>query len=83
MEYVIVESSRKGSNRTYTGNTWNRARLGIPPEDTVYDDLEQAEKLAQKLSEHNPVGFIVEKYISINQMNFDKPFYHLKVYSFF
>jgi hypothetical protein len=58
MEYVIVKSSRKGSNRTYTGTTWNKAGLGIPPEDTVYDDLEQAEKLAQKLSEHNPVGLV-------------------------
>lgn len=69
--YVIIKSSRAGSNRTYTGPSWEMAVL-IPPtlqarmarhDDYFYSDKEEAQKYADLLSEANPVGFYVEEYI--------------------
>jgi hypothetical protein len=68
--YVVVKTSRSGSNRTYTGPTWEEAGM-LPP--TVHKGLDRhalylfkkfkgAEKIAKRLSEFNPVGFMVEIY---------------------
>jgi hypothetical protein len=62
MKYVIVKSSRSGSNRTYTGVTWNNAGLKIHIEGALYNDFIEANELAKELSKHNPVGFTVEEY---------------------
>lgn len=71
MLYVIVKRSRKGANRTYTGETWELAGLVLPTIQNglarhdliVFTDYNVALHLAQKLSEFNPVGFIVEEYV--------------------
>lgn len=70
MKYVIVKSSRRGSNRTYTGPTWESAGLmpptlasGVDRHDLyLYDSREVAEDCANTLSTFNPVGFVVEEY---------------------
>jgi hypothetical protein len=70
MKYVVVKASRRGSNRTYTGLTWESAGL-MPPTLAVgmerhdlylYDNREVAEDYAKTLSTVNPVGFVVEEY---------------------
>lgn len=70
MKYVVVKSSRRGSNRTYTGPSWENAGMFPPTIATgmqrhdlyLYDKLEVAEAHAQILSSVNPVGFVVEEY---------------------
>lgn len=70
MKYVVVKASRRGSNRTYTGPSWERAGMLPPTEATgmerhdlyLYDSLDVAEDHAKTLSTVNPVGFVVEEY---------------------
>ena len=45
----------------YTGITWKNAGLDVPDEESYFEDYEQAKSFAQILSQHNPVGFIVEE----------------------
>lgn len=70
MKYVIVKSSKRGANRTYTGPTWEMAGITPPTEQKgmnrhdlfLYDSKDKAQYWADRLSVVNPVGFIVEEY---------------------
>jgi len=57
--YIVTKSTRN-SNRTYTGPTWNKAKIVHLMQET-WTDRHQAQKVAKILTEHNPVGFIVKK----------------------
>lgn len=70
VKYVVVKTSRRAANRTYTGITWEQAGL-IPPTIAsgmprhglyLYDSRDVAEDYAKILSTVNPVGFVVEEY---------------------
>lgn len=70
MKYVVVKSSRRGSNRTYTGPSWEMAGMLPPTIATgmerhdlyLYESQDVANDHAQTLSTVNPVGFVVEEY---------------------
>jgi hypothetical protein len=72
--YVVVKASRKGTNRTYAGSSWEVAGLQRPePVDSdlplgmheypPFENFEQADRIATRLSMVNPVGFVVEEYV--------------------
>lgn len=72
MKYVVVKSSRRGNNRTYTGTGWERAGTQPPTlrnglsrhENFCYDNYDEAQADADMLSKHNHLGFVVEPYKS-------------------
>ena len=53
--YIITKASR-ASNTPYQGPTCEKAGA---PRGHIYSDREEAERDAQKMTEHNPVGFAV------------------------
>ena len=69
--FVIVKTSRRGANRTYTGSTWEQAGMAPPTLSSnkqrhdlfVYRNRKLAQEDAEILSKFNPVGFVVEEYI--------------------
>lgn len=75
MKYVVVKASRRGSNRTYTGPSWEAAGM-VPPTTAsgmerdglyLYDNQAVADDHARTLSSVNPVGFVVEEYKEENE----------------
>jgi len=55
-KYVIAKTSRMPGLVSYNGPTCKHA--GVTGEQ-VYTDNDEANKDAEKLSEHNPIGFVV------------------------
>ena len=58
MKYVICKNSRESGGVSYSGPTWDTAKIR-PLYRAQYKGKILAESLARILSEHNPVGFHV------------------------
>lgn len=56
-----VGKARVDRKESYFGPTWQQAHLWSRYK-RRYDDMDEAQELADKLSKHNPAGFIVIEY---------------------
>lgn len=58
--YVIHKFSRAPDEESYSGPTWDHARIRHKYKEQ-YETYEEATLLAIQLSEFNPIGFLVTK----------------------
>lgn len=63
--YIIVKSTRIGSNHCYVGPTWDAAGIRSKRQD-IYTNYDLASQHADILSKYNKVGFIVQTVGNVN-----------------
>lgn len=56
--YIICKTSRIGTDRTYSGITWDKANIRNRYRET-YSNYTEANDIAFELTKYNPVGFVV------------------------